>query len=214
MKEVKEYYLHYIGQIYSNDRFEKEARSIGVQRAIPFFILRNLSWNQPILLGRWIGANKSAEVFGYFTVNSVVSGMNHELMEKFLPRVKVVSVEYDRKPERRVCGNYTVGLSAIVDEELENLAEKIEIFLNENGVDPNKSKWFVRGNYYRLPHMVLLTPANFTRGYMKVEIKDLDISGEIANKGQLIWIFDYERKFYLKKQDYDAINNRSLKDYV
>ena len=81
---MTEYLLHYIGYgLYKQELFEREAKKIGVQRAIGFGMLGSLEFGQPILLAHFTGAAVSrAEIFGYFVVNGVTHNLPKELCEK------------------------------------------------------------------------------------------------------------------------------------
>jgi len=80
-------------------------------------------------------------------------------------------------------------------------------------LDPNKYKWFVQGEHVPFQSSILLTPAKFTRGFVKVEIEDLDLAKQQLNSENLVWIQDYTRKRYLSKRRLAALNSHKLTEY-
>jgi len=180
-----EYWLHYVGTgLYKIEVFAREAVKHGVQRAVPFSMLKRFEFGTPILLAYY--REGKAEVFGYFNVNGLTHNLPKEVYEDLLETVDVVRLDNTSVSVSRACGSYTVGSTAYIDETLESLVEKIKQACEKHGVDPNKFKWFINGRYYPFKNSFVLTPAKFTRGYMRVKIKDLDIQRQQIESENLV----------------------------
>ena len=214
--EVPEFWLHYVGtNLYKREVFEREAIKLGVQRAIPFNLLSSLKFGQPILLAYYCGrGSDTAEVFGYFTVTGVSHNLPKKVTDELLKTVNVVKIDSTPVAVSRVCGSYTVGSTAYIDETLESLVEKIKQACEKHDVDPKKFKWFIKGEYHPFKTSMTLTPIKFTRGYMKVKIKDLDLKQQQIETRNMVWVFDYERRMYLTKREKDALISRKITDYT
>jgi len=214
---MAEFWLHYIGsKLYPISRFEHEARRLGVQRTIPFHQLKNFRWGTPILLAVHIpsknGGEGQAEVFGYF----VVSGLTTSFSLEGLP-IRMRKVSEGGHTESRACGSYTVGASYAVEEDLPEICEKIANYCKERAIDPNAYKWFLKGEYHRLEYGVILNPAKFARGYMKVKIKGaegLDKLLSTAETPTAIYICDYKRRQYLPKREAQGLDGRKLDEFL
>ena len=195
---MPEFWLHYIGKhIYPIDRFEREARRLGVQRAVPFYMIKRFRWGDRILLAQHVDG--SAEVFGYFTVEAIVNSLPENAKKLLAEKLKIISISSGPKYERRFCGGYTIGSTLVIADSIEQFFEKAKKACKEAGVDPNKVKWFLRGKYKRLRNSILLKPAKFTRSYIKVKIEGLHLDSEVLERGALIWIYNYRKRKYFKK---------------
>jgi len=215
---MADFWIHYVGKgLYSIERFEAEVKRYGVQRAIPFHMIKNFHWGDTVLLAHWTydkGENYGyAEVFGYFTVDSIVQNLPEEIKEKLVEKLEVVSVESENpKYENRVCGGYFLGAKIYVKDSIESLVDKVKRTCEECGVDPNSFKWFLRGRYTPMKSFIL-SPAKFTRSYMKISIEDLNLP-LTETDGSLVWIYDYKQRTYLRKKDIRALGSETLDNYL
>ena len=211
---MPEFWIHYIGKhIYSIKRLEREAKRYGVQRAVPFHMIKKFRWGDRILLAHRLG--KDAEVFGYFTVESITHNLPDSVVDKLLRELNAVYISSEPVYERRFCGGYYIGGVALVDSSIEEFYEKVKEVCKEFGIDPNKVKWFLRGRYTRLKNTIILSPAKFTRSYMKVEIEDLSLEPENLEKGVLVWVYNYKRRKYFRKGEAKLLEEtKPLDDYI
>jgi len=210
---VAEFWLHYVGSgLYKREVFEREAVKYGVQRAVPFSMLKRFEFGASILLAYY--REGKAEVFGYFNVNGLTHNLPKEVYEDLLETVDVVRLDNTSVSVSRACGSYTVGSTAYIDETLESLVEKIKQACERHGVDPKKFKWFLTGRYHPFKTGFVLTPAKFTRSYMKVDIEGLDIRRQEGESERLLWVFDYERRTYLSKRERGALLSQKITVFV
>jgi len=221
---VPEYWLHYLGKsLYTLDRVRREASRIGVQRAIPFTVLKSMSWGTPILLATWQGVRDSdgkvslsrgiANVHGYFTVESLVHNLPKEIAEKLWQVLNILTFSGSPHREERYCGSYTVSGVAVVVDSLEDIVDRIEEICKEHGLDPRKFKYFIRGSFTEFKRPITLFPAKFTRGYMRVEIKGLELR-ETLDEGRVIWIYDYSQRAYVSAKDVAALESVKLTEWM
>ncbi|MBW2675667.1 MAG: hypothetical protein JRD89_20050 [Deltaproteobacteria bacterium] len=209
------FWLHYVGKrLYSIDHFEKEARRYGVQRAVPFYQIRKFRWGDRILLAHWLDGN--AEVFGYFTVEAITHNLPDEVTEELIDKLDVISISKGTpKYERRFCGGYYIGGSVLIKNSVEDLHGKIKEICERSGIDPNSVKWFLRGKYTKLVNSVVLSPAKFTRSYMKVEIEGLDLDSADLSSGVLVWVYNYTQRKYFRKGEEKLLETTiPLDDYM
>jgi len=192
----------------------KRKPRLGVQRAVPFKLINSFNYGDHILLSIYCNSPPSAEVFGYFTINGISHTLPDEINGKLLAELKIVSFKTDPQTVNRICGSYTIGLVAYVDETLQSLVEKILKVCLENNIDPSKHKWFLSGPYTRLEKPFLIYPINFTRGYMRVEIENLNLSDKEVKNKSLIFIYDYGRKYFLSKKDKGLLDTRKLDTFL
>jgi len=215
-----EYWLHYIGKgLYSIDVFEREAKRFGVQRAIPFHMLKKFKWGDIILLAHWLrdeNGEGQAEVFGYFIVKGISHDLPTEIKEKLREKLDIVSISSPGKIkyENRACGGYFLGLIIYVNDTPEDIEAKTKEVCKELGYDPNKSKWFLRGPYQPLNKTILLKPAKFTRGYIRVPIEGFNPQTLHLETGTLIWIYNYKQRTYLRKRDLHGLGSEPLDNFL
>ncbi|MEM4534981.1 MAG: hypothetical protein QW764_02935 [Desulfurococcaceae archaeon] len=219
---MNEFWFHYVGRgLYSIDNFIKEAKRHGVQRAVPFHMIKKFKWGDRVLLAHWISGPErgkgQAEIFGYFTVESVVTNLPQDVEANLIGNLKVVEIVETKKPifEHRLCGTYFIGGVAYVDEPLDSLAKKAHSVCRSSGVDPNKYKWFLRGPFRAIPTLVLMD-AKFVRGFVRVNIQGLDLEA-LKNPPpahSLVWIYDYKQRTYLRKKDLRAFGCETLDCYM
>src|SRR5438132_5500549 len=148
------YLLHFIGSgLYGAKRFINEAKRLGVQRVVPFSVLRKLTWGSIILLGEHskvpIDQNSSeniATIFGFFGVRGIVDNLPDEVKESLIESLDIVKVaDGGAKRVTRGCGSYIVTASLIVRDSLAQLVQKIEGACEENGVNVGDCRFFLSG---------------------------------------------------------------------
>ena len=217
---MDEYWLHYVGKgLYSIDKFEKETKRFGVQRAIPFYMLKKFQWGDIILLAHWVKTedNKGqAEVFGYFIVNSITHNLPKDINKELLEKLDVVSIASPgTKYENRACGGYFLGSITYVKDNPDDIEAKTKEVCKEMEINPNNFKWFLRGPYRPLKRTILLKPAKFSRGYFKVSIEKFspDTLRE-TEPGSLIWIYNYKQRTYLRKRDLHSLGTEPLDNFL
>jgi len=199
------YWLHYVGTgLYPRSKFEWEARRLGVQRAVPFHMISSFEWGDKILLAQY--SYGSAEVFGYFVLTGISHGLPKEVSQSLLASLNVASISFNGGLESRACGSYRVGSVAYINDSVKDLVRKVKIVCR----DPEKYKWFLKGDYHPITPFIL-RPAQFNRGYQKVDIEGLNLELQRQAQGVLVWILDYERRTYVRK---GARESRSLEEWL
>ncbi len=223
-KEMTIYNLLYVGQgLYSVPQFEAEAEKHGVARAMPARIVKTLKWGDSILLAQWVPDREkqrdsrqtqttlegqegtvhykrfgSANVFGYFNVTGLNMGnVPDEAKKALTSMLRVVRIQDHGPggmPVTRRCGSYVVGSTAFVDDTIEEILTKAAEV--EQAMDV-KFKWFVTGPFTKIDEIVL-DPAKFSRGVVKVEVEGYLPEGEF--EPGVSFVYDYKRKMYQPKE--------------
>lgn len=217
---MTEYKLHFIGQgLYGVGSFTREAQYYGVQRAVPFTLLKTLNWGDNILLARFINTSQDkrnkigeAEVFGYFTITGITNNVHRSIILEL--DLDVVSSSSASKTVTRACGRYTIGGFLVITNSLPDSIEKIEKALLDLQEDPNKFKWFINGKYHPLASFIL-KPISFARGLVKVQVAYLSLDQQRVETANLVWIFNYQRREYMNKfmkERFEASSNTSFLD--
>lgn len=111
MKRIKSNYgqvwLHFIDKNYSGrDEFIREAKTIGVSRAIAPQIFKKMQLGDIILLAQ--GDRKGSTIFGYFQLHTII-GVGPEITEELKKHdvLKKISLDSPLKVKRG-CGEYTI----------------------------------------------------------------------------------------------------------
>jgi len=77
------YYLHYVASgktgIYGKDVFIKEAKQIGVNRSLPYFLIKKLKWGDKILLANFEGRHVGENAFKIWGKNEIDTETNKSL---------------------------------------------------------------------------------------------------------------------------------------
>lgn len=206
------YYLHYVASgktgIYGKDVFIKEAKQIGVNRSLPYFLIKKLKWGDKILLANFeplhIGEtyldkgnpmskkfqDGIANIFGYFVVSGLNLTASQELKERLYKQLDIFSSNDMPKAVKRSCGSYVVSVSHIVTNSLADIIEKAQLLSKEMN---EKVKYFVGGNFYELQGKV--EGINFSRSIIEVEFSDVNNIEEIQT--QVGFIQDYNKRGYV-----------------
>lgn len=200
--------IHYVGKrLYSIEKFEAEAKKIGVSRAIPIFLLgEKLKFGDMILLARYkfkewriVDVEKEdskkfgdAEIFGYF----IIDGLNlpTEITEKILPNLDVVSVDTPKTPilVSRECGEYVVMSSVQITNSLDEVVDEIKKI--------GKTKIFITGRYFPIEPHIFIQDMTFSRHILEIEIDDfVDKSVDLTEK-QIQFIDKYRQIRYITKK--------------
>ena len=204
---MTECYLHYVGKkLYNINRFEREAKRYGVQRAIPFRSIKDFEFGNKILLAHYMGKKENAtNVFGYFRVEEIVNNLPEKVREKLIVELDVVAVIDSSGIERRACGSYAVGGGVIIENNIKDLIEKTIKVCEEEKVDPVMYKWFLKGSYTSIPNFIM-KPAKFTRGYRKIEFEG-DLGKELIETKSLGWIRNYKGRRYLTQREEQLLDS-------
>jgi hypothetical protein len=233
MSDIKNNFkLHFIGQgMYNTDIFEREAKRLGVQRAIAFVFLKGLKWGDPVLLARYIPSLKvdiekdpegfklwesgkgSAEVFGYFTITGLSHTMPRELSDALKDKLNIVRIDDNSHGVSRACGSYSIGAVAVITDTLEELVAKIRELLVVGEFGVNNYKWFLTGHYTSLVPFIL-KPSTFSRGLQNVYIENLNLSLQQTESANLIWLFNYKKRGYMNKLMKQRFMSNSKSDFI
>lgn len=209
--KMEKYFLHYVGRgLYSIEDFVIESEKYGVNRALPTSIIKNMKFGDKILLAQYVSEKRDPDtnellkpgkaiVFGYY----VIGGLNFDSvclpefqnrLEKQLDIVK--SISESGKPIRRKCGSYSIGVTHIVRNELDDIMEKVENLEKEMKI---KVKTFVSGHFYQMA-LKVITPIRFSRTGLYIKINKKLESDEIKNHC-IGFIGNYkQRKYFLKRE--------------
>ena len=217
-----EYLMHYVGSgLYGIRRFINEAKRIGVQRAIPFNMLRHVKWGEPILLAdhKKVPVTPDekmpvAMVFAYFKVDSLSYQLDPDVKEKLLSKVTIVSSSMpQREHEQRACGSYDVGMSFEIKESIEEVVQKIEEACLECKKSINNFKYFLKGEIKVLDAPIIMRNTKFNRGYRKVTLDGLKLDKEKPKKA-LFFLNNYSRRMYMTKDDEKAYDNVLITEFI
>lgn len=131
--------LHFIGTgMYTSTIFEREAKRIGVQRAVAFTQLKSLNFGTPVLLATFIPRQApttstsnnaipaQAEIFGYFTIDGLSHTLPKDLSQQLTEKLNIVKVDANSFSVSRACGSYSVGSITYIKDTLPQLLEKIK----------------------------------------------------------------------------------------
>jgi len=212
------YYLHYVASgktgIYGKDVFIKEAKQIGVNRSLPYFLIKKLKWGDKILLanfeGRHIGEIEKLEypnlngdteisrrfqdgvanIFGYFVISGLSLTASQELKSKLYAQLDIVESNNQPTQYKRSCGSYTISSSHVVTNSLADIIEKAQALSKEMN---EKVKYFIGGNFYELQGKV--EGINFSRSLIEVEFNGIENIEEIQI--QVGFIQDYNKRAYV-----------------
>jgi hypothetical protein len=192
---MTEYWLHFVGKnLYSREKFVKEAKRYGVNRAIQGNILKYMKWGDIILLAEPIREKPKETlggvIFGYFTITTVTPLCPDELKEMLNDELKVVSVDDTVQEVVRECGSYTIGSAMEVEDSINEIVTKTEKLAKAFNY---KVKWFVGGPLTLIPD-IQLVGAKQHLGYKKVE---LDLTFEELKGGvkKVVFISGYKQRW-------------------
>lgn len=220
------YYLHYVASgktgIYGKDVFIKEAKQIGVNRSLPYFLIKKLKWGDKILLAnfeaRHVGEKLAynvykdqyqgeeadtisrkfqdgiANIFGYFVISGLNLTASQELKERLYKQLDIVSSWNKPYQVKRSCGSYTISANYVVANSLVDIIEKAQTLSKEMN---EKVKYFVGGSFYELQGKI--EGINFSRSIIEVEFSEVNNIEEIQT--QVGFIQDYNKKSYIPKKE-------------
>jgi len=189
------YKLHYVGKrLYSLKLFIREAEQHGVSRAIPLSIVGKMKWGEPILLAFYDTKKGVANIFGYFTVDTITHNFPKLLADELCRKVHIVDSKKVDVEVDRGCGSYIVRSIAYTDEELEKVVEKIKEVAEKYNY---KVKIFVGGKLKIFKEMIRV-PAKFTRSIVYVDL-DVDIKTLPQREVRIVRIDNYRRRSYWKR---------------
>ena len=209
------FWLHYVGtRLYRRSNLYRiEFRRHGVQRAVPFNLLGSMEFGTPVLLAFHNRQSKTATVIGYFRVEAVVNNLPAEVKDDLHRHLNILDLDLSVRTVERACGTYTIGAVVTVDETLQSILQKVRQVCQQHNIVPTRYKWFIHGRYHPLHPPIHLKPVNFTRGYMKVEIKDFSLAPS-TTPHYIYWIFDYRQRAYLPRKELAKLSSRRLSEYL
>lgn len=217
-------------RIYGIKRFVRESQRLGINRVIPYNVLKKMKWGDVILLASHskiprktdsplINADKTtnnegiATIFGYFRVHSLSDTMPENIKKDFVDSLDIIEVATEPpKTVVRGCGSYMVHSMIYVNNTIEQLVEKIETACEKNGVNVYGCKFFLTGTLELLEQPVILHDRSFFRGYAKVDLP-LDIPAQKHSKRAVIFIKDY-RNNWSEKQAKDRVDNHIIEEFM
>lgn len=202
--------------LYGHERFERESKRLGVQRAMQFYMLQNIKFGDPILLAEHVvdGKKEAAVGFGYFRVEGFVNQLPEEIKEKVHEKLHIIS---DIKPaglQQRACGSYMDAGGWVVTDTLEQIVGYIKDACEELNQDPNKFKYLLRGSFVKLEDPAIIHSQRPFRGYKKVNLPDLVLARPSGKKKQVVNIYDYSRRMYFKKKERVAFDSTLLDEFT
>lgn len=228
-----EHWLHFIGRgLYSQAVFEREAKRLGVQRACSFRFLHSLDYGVPILLGYHIRDYRvtlrkkdvdmrkhpegTGEIIGYFNVEALVHNLDEDIREDLMFSLDCdcSSVPPTNAGRSRACGSYSILAICSCRNSWDEILTVIKQACELHNQDPASFRYFIQGTYHRFETPISLDPIKFMRGYEKVEIMELDLTKQEVETRNLVWIFDYKQRRYLKLKERRAIKNRSMNEFT
>lgn len=252
---VKEYLLHFVGsKTYGARRFIAEGEKIGVQRAVPFSMLKNqVKFGDVILCaeykpkedkcaachgdgkipvmvegllqgaddcepceGKGIIKTPVASVFGYFVVQSLTYQLPEDVKARLYASLDIVGTEVPEggmSNEQRACGSYQMGATVYVNDDIPELANKIQDAFRGTGLQAiTGGKYFLRGPFNVLEAPLILEGCRFIRGYQKVKVP-VDLSSGEAPKKAVAALYDYSKKSYMKKSDGEAYDRALAEEH-
>ena len=210
------YYLHFIGRhLYDIKPFIIESKKIGVQRAVPYNILKGMKWGDIVFLAIFQKDEKVkerigiAKIFAYFKIHGLSTTMPKEGFDEFYNCFES-STNVDR-----ICGSYTVTSTCIIEEEIEEMLKRLE----EKRLNPMKYKWFIRGAIHLLKQPIILQKVKFFRGYKKLKKEEYEkllkeIKKEKLEQKDLKTLSNYKQRFYITKKEKVKKLCKSLYDFL
>lgn len=197
MIAIPEYWLHYVGKgLYTPQTFKREAEIHGVSRAIPLNCLKALNWGDIVLLAQYNSEKRSAEVFGYFIIETISHNLPAHCSAELRNMLNVEKIEYIQKYVARLCGSYKIESIAIVKDDLKDIADKIQKIVKKY---KEKPKIFIGGTFYELDPFELQN-TKFTRSLIKVGTDQIHIVKAQVLAKRLIEISDYKQRKRLPKR--------------
>lgn len=221
--------LHMTGSgLYGHLRFEREAKRLGVQRAIQFYLLKTVKFGDPVLLAEhvtnpaeYLGIpirpkkkdENIAVGYGYFRVEGVVESLPAEIREKMVSKLHVVSEVGASGLETRACGSYVMAGGYVITDSIEDIVGYIEDACKEADVNPNGFKYFIRGSFVKLDDPVIIHNQGFFRGYKRVDLPKFEFGRLPKNAKKVLNVYDYKRQFYLTKKERNAMDTTLLDEF-
>jgi len=182
------YLLHFVGKSTYNEKlFIKEAKRLGVSRALPFPIAKKLYGKLMLLAFK---TNEGAKVIGY----TIVSGytLPSSILTEALAKAGINPYEYKVANGScviiRGCGSYVVTTRVYVDgENIQKVLEALAEMWKEK-----KFKVFVNGAFYPIKSFIV-KDAKFTRSVTSIELSE-ELATELKLPSAVIQgVDEYER---------------------
>ena len=212
-----EYLLHFVGShLYGRKAFVREAEKYGVNRRVPFGMLKNLKFGQVVLLAEYQKADGEdfAAIFGYFRIDAITERLPDDVRAELMKRLDIVSVVSDiPKHVSRGCGSYTIVGEVYIRDSIESLSGKIEASCETAGVNVNDCLFFLKGEFVELEQPYLMRGRKFFRGYCKVSLPIEIERPHRKQKRGVVFIKDYENN-WSEKIAHDRLDNTVLEEWM
>ncbi len=210
-------WVHFVGKSYypTIREFETEARKFRVSRKIASSMLQSMNFGDRIVLFQW--QRPSSEVFGYFTVDSVLGDFPKEVLEELAREVEVSSSEHQDTLVARKCGQYTIVQTTDLKVSISAIARKIKQHGGKNimlgGAYTPLKKLGVRAHGAEQPTTRIKTRIPFRPGYRQLDLKALidDYQG-IRTKQKVV-----KKQYYVKPLERKVTPGSKLiliRDYI
>jgi hypothetical protein len=144
--------------------------------------------------GRKNKSGGEAEVFGYFVIQGLNITASDEFKKKVMAKLDVYETLAQAQVVKRQCGSYTIGVSHLINNTIEDIIGKIKETLIEK---LEHIKVFVSGKFYELPASINIQPVNFSRTLTEISVKDKLTSPELKDK-VIGMIENYDKRSYIK----------------
>ena len=214
--------LHFVGsKLYSPKAFSDEAKSLGVNRAFPSWLIRNagLNYGDTVLLGDWkrdpaINPNAqtrlgTARIWGGFKVEAFNVSATPKLQVRFKELLDLLKPNENAsivtRKVKRMCGEYILNETRDTKIPLPEIIKAWEEAKKDTG---EEGKMFLSGAYDELPSIVpVCKPVGFSRagvfvGFLKTSV------GSVA-RPSIGFIDGYAQTKYIKKKDRPLGSNPS-----
>jgi len=211
--------LHFVGQAtYKLESFIAEAKKLGVARAIPKNIAKNLEFGDIILLAIFKSHKEKdkkktkrvgkAYVFGYFIIEGL--NVNHEIMEEAEKDLNIKYTSNITVTVVRGCGSYVISGTSIVENTLKEVIEAIE---KAERKLKKKAKIFLTGRFVPVKPFVL-RDIPFTRSIIYVDLPEATMKRMKVDLPQVFKIRDYERVTRRTKKEKEAPLHKPLDEFI
>jgi hypothetical protein len=160
-------WLHYIGkENYKVKEFIKEATELGVNRAVPNFMLKNIRMGDNIFLATHHKNMKTkmekATVFGAFIVQGIT--IDEEVCAQLIEIGVIIKTAIAQKRIMRKCGTYVINAVYTLNIEEGFTIDDLWDWLAKEG-----KGMFLTGTFYPVKETFDVHAVSFTRGYIKAD---------------------------------------------
>lgn len=207
------YFLHYVSNgkngIYGKEVFIREANNIGVNRSLPYFIIKKLKWGDKILLATFQSCHAGekveslnrkfqdgiADVFGFFVISGLNLVASPILKRELYDQLDIKKSWNSPQTYQRSCGSYCIEASYVVTNELADIIEKGQKIADRKN---EKIKYFVAGSFHELKTKI--EGVNFSRSIIEIELNS-KLYDTPKNWNCVGFIKDYNKNVYIPKKE-------------